>query len=354
MGLYTGCFEAVKIIDRTLPEILRRNAGLEGHEITKLLYMLKMLGADILEINSDTLKRICRLPMGMEYLYRIDSAEDLEELSSHNAKKVILGYDVTEFNELLGASALCGKDITIEFRVEAVDDLDELKELMQEDFARRIDTIRILGLNSPASSSWLELIESIRSSFFVNIDICPENTFSNAVSMAIDSMITTADYITASFAGCGGASGYAAIEQILVFIKTMIDPDFDAELHTLPLLAKTFSEYAGIDIPANMPATGTDIFRYESGIHADGISKDPSTYEPYDPAVVGQRRKLVIGKHSGRWSVISKLQDFGIRVENDQAASLLKLIREKSISVHRELEDYEILELLVTDKAAGI
>jgi homocitrate synthase NifV len=45
---------------------------------------------------------------------------------------------------------------------------------------------------------------------------------------------------------------------------------------------------------------GKDIFTCESGIHIDGIIKNPSNYEPFDPAEVSLQRKFLIGKKAGK------------------------------------------------------
>ena len=54
---------------------------------------------------------------------------------------------------------------------------------------------------------------------------------------------------------------------------------------------------------------GEDIFTCESGIHIDGIIKNPSNYEPFDPAEVSMRKKFLIGKKAGRSALRHKLND---------------------------------------------
>ena len=69
------------------------------------------------------------------------------------------------------------------------------------------------------------------------------------------------------------------------------------------------------------------------------------TYEPYEPSMVGLNRELTIGKHSGKRAVQKKLKELGIACKVEDAARLLKTIREKSIQCKRDLLDEEILDI---------
>ncbi len=88
------------------------------------------------------------------------------------------------------------------------------------------------------------------------------------------------------------------------------------------------------------------IFKYESGIHADGIDKNPITYEPYDPKEVGQNRKMIIGKHSGSKSIISKLIELNLDYRKIDIQSVLEKIRNISIQNRGEVMDEELIHML--------
>lgn len=355
MGLYTGVFRTVRITDRTLPEVLGGNGGLERRDILDLLSMLKGLGTAWLEIGPEVLKITGALPEGIEYLYRIEREQDLKSLSSSDFKKVILGMELPGSMELPLSPALRSKAVTLECRAETMEDLTGLKNRLRcAGLPGNVRMIRLLGLNGLIGPAWLEKAEEIKRTLDVKLDLCPENLYYSATAIAIDGMRQVVDHVTASFAGHGGPSGYAALEQVLTFIETLADPYAGMELGALPRLAAWFSEHTGVRIPENMPVIGPDIFRYESGIHADGILKDPATYEPFDPAVVGQCRRLSIGKHSGRKSVLYKLRELGIEAGETQTAELLERIRGKSILLHRDLRDDEILDLLHVRTAAAV
>ncbi|NLD46954.1 MAG: citramalate synthase [Clostridiaceae bacterium] len=334
-----------KIIDRTLPEVFFSNMKLSRLDILNLIWMLNTLGADYLEINLDILKKVEKLPPNLNFIYRIYSWTDLEGLALHSFNNILLSSDVPQFRSILDSLTLYQKDITIEFRVETIKQLDNLGRLFEAGFMKGVRTVRIIGLNRFVTNEWLDICGRIKTRYGVSIDICPENRFYNATAAAVDGIMEAADFVTASFTGYGGVSGYAAIEQVLTFIKVILNPSHRIQLKALPEMSRSFSKAAGVKIPENMPVIGENIFKYESGIHADGINKNPMTYEPYDPQIVGQERKLSIGKHSGRKSALKKLQELGFEAENVQISMFLKLLREKSILLNRNLEDNEIMDL---------
>jgi homocitrate synthase NifV len=74
---------------------------------------------------------------------------------------------------------------------------------------------------------------------------------------------------------------------------------------------------------------GKDIFTCESGIHIDGLIKNPSNYEPFDPAEVSLKRKIIIGKKAGKNALRHKLSGLGVRVEENHLTGLLTKLRKR-------------------------
>lgn len=58
--------------------------------------------------------------------------------------------------------------------------------------------------------------------------------------------------------------------------------------------------------------------------------KNPFTYEPFSPKIVGQERNLVLGKHSGSKAIKSKLNQFGIKIKENKIPEILKIVKETS------------------------
>ncbi|RLF13731.1 MAG: hypothetical protein DRN06_08185, partial [Thermoprotei archaeon] len=96
----------------------------------------------------------------------------------------------------------------------------------------------------------------------------------------------------------------------------------------------------------NKPVAGENIFAHVSGVHQHAVIVNPTTYEPYPPELVGQRRRLVIGKLSGRHAIKAKLEELGIAMDEEGLTKITEAV--KSISEERKsaLSDEEFLQLV--------
>ena len=114
------------------------------------------------------------------------------------------------------------------------------------------------------------------------------------------------------------------------------------------MLFKEVAEYvasaSGRLLPVSKPIVGSNIFAHESGIHGDGVLKNPLTYEVFTPEEVGLERQMVIGKHSGSASIRAKfIHEYGIELNNEEAKWILEKARELSVNLKRSLFDKELM-----------
>jgi homocitrate synthase NifV len=99
-------------------------------------------------------------------------------------------------------------------------------------------------------------------------------------------------------------------------------------------------------IPIWKAIIGTNVFAHESGIHADGILKNPTNYEAFSPEEVGLERQMIIGKHSGTKALMHKFKDeFGVELKVEAAAQLLERVRSTAVELKRPLFDKELMLL---------
>jgi isopropylmalate/homocitrate/citramalate synthase len=73
---------------------------------------------------------------------------------------------------------------------------------------------------------------------------------------------------------------------------------------------------------------GNNIFTHESGIHVAAILENQYTYEPISPELVGNKRRIVLGKHSGRHMVKKILTDHNIDTTEQNIEKIIKQIKE--------------------------
>jgi homocitrate synthase NifV len=96
---------------------------------------------------------------------------------------------------------------------------------------------------------------------------------------------------------------------------------------------------------------GDAIFTHESGIHVDGLSKHPTTYEGFDPAELGRARQTVLGKHSGTRSVRLAYQALGLSLDEPQVPVLLERVRRHAIRTKRSPTPAELQQFYLESSA---
>ena len=106
-------------------------------------------------------------------------------------------------------------------------------------------------------------------------------------------------------------------------------------------------------VPEWKAVVGERVFSHESGLHADGVVKDPRNYEGFDPGEVGLTRHFVVGKHSGASGIVERYRQMGIPVSRSEASVLVDPVREAAQRLKRPLSDAD-LRSLHASKAFGL
>ncbi|MCP2936339.1 homocitrate synthase, partial [Salmonella enterica subsp. enterica serovar Typhimurium] len=84
---------------------------------------------------------------------------------------------------------------------------------------------------------------------------------------------------------------------------------------------------SGRAIAANKSIVGDAVFTHESGIHVDGLIKNPRNYQSFDPADLGRAHRLVLGKHSGSHAVLEACARLGLYPSDVEVAHIIERIR---------------------------
>ncbi len=144
--------------------------------------------------------------------------------------------------------------------------------------------------------------------------------------------------------GLGERAGNAALEEVAAALNRFTGAGTNIDLSQLPQLAELVAAAARRPIPAGKAIVGASAFTHESGIHVDGLLKDPSTYEALSPRVFGRARQIVLGKHSGIASVKGALRSLGLAADEDRTQWVLARVQERSIKTKRTVSTEELLD----------
>ena len=145
--------------------------------------------------------------------------------------------------------------------------------------------------------------------------------------------------------GLGERAGNAALEEVATGINRLGLGTTGVRWKRLIRLASIVSAAACRPIPEGKAIVGTSVFTHESGIHVDGLMKDPATYEALSPQLFGRSRSIVLGKHSGRASVQEVLHSAGVTASDVQVCTLLNKLRTFALEAKRNITRQELLDL---------
>lgn len=214
------------------------------------------------------------------------------------------------------------------------------------DRLRFCDTI---GIMEPFRT--YQVIKSLREETGMDIEMHTHNDFGMAVANAVAGIHAGATWVNVTVAGLGERAGNAALEEVVMALKYIEDMQLDMDTTRFREIAEYVMKAAGRTIPIWKSVIGSNMFAHESGIHADGVIKNPKTYEVFSPDEVGLVRQIVVGKHSGSKTLELKFNEYGIELSREQAAELLPRVRTMAIELKRALFDKELVYIYQDWKA---
>ena len=144
--------------------------------------------------------------------------------------------------------------------------------------------------------------------------------------------------------GLGERAGNAALEEVAAGLNRFYGAASNIRLTQLPQLASLVAHAACRPIPVDKAIVGASVFTHESGIHVDGLMKDPSTYESLSPRTFGRVREIVLGKHSGMAAVAGVLQSLGLSSDKERTQRVLHQVQQRSMQAKRVVSQKELLD----------
>lgn len=214
----------------------------------------------------------------------------------------------------------------------------------QECGASRFRFCDTVGILDPFST--YQKVNRLVEMLSIPIEMHTHNDLGLATANALAGIKAGAKSVNTTVNGLGERAGNAALEEVVVALKQLYGIKLGIDTRRLPEVSRLVSQASGSSLPPWKAIVGANAFAHEAGIHADGILKNPVSYEPFAPEEVGQEHRLVIGKHSGRHLVLSVLQQNGISLEPTEAQSLLDQVRHLSVQLKRSLTTDELLNLV--------
>ena len=274
--------------------------------------------------------------------------ENIPELMELARLIYLIGSDYIEITPKMYKELLypIPEDVDFKFRVNNIIKIDSAHDIdiviQKNSNSTDINNVRIVGLDDLIFYKYEEEFTKIMTAFGSGIEMCIGNNYCCSTAMTVEWLRMGGEKVITSFAGIGG---YTPLEELLCSIEFIQKINLRGDHKLLPKALEIFEKLTGEKVPFNKPFIGKDIFNVESGIHVNGIDKNPETFEPYDPCKIGRHRKIIIGKHSGIKAIEIKLSQLSISYDTNNLKIILDEVRKKSMENRRGLHNEEIIEI---------
>lgn len=173
-----------------------------------------------------------------------------------------------------------------------------------------------------------------------------------AVANSLEAVRLGARQIECTVNGIGERAGNAALEEVIMALKTREDIfhlNTNVDTTQISKSSRIVSDLTGFLVQANKAIVGGNAFRHQSGIHQDGMVKESTTYEIMDPRTVGiSASSLVLGKLSGKHAFRERLGELGFTLSEEALSHAFRSYKELA-DKKREISDRD-LESLVSEE----
>lgn len=175
------------------------------------------------------------------------------------------------------------------------------------------------------------------------------NDLGFATANSLAGILGGAQQVECTINGIGERAGNAALEEIVMAIKTRSDIykcNSTIDTRKIVPISKLVSEITGFNVQKNKAIVGANAFSHESGIHQDGMLKNKNTYEIMSPESVGiTKTQIVLGKHSGRAALRNKISEWGMKMDDRELHILFDKF--KTLCDHKKhVNDEDIFALV--------
>ena len=258
--------------------------------------------------------------------------------------------DVINYARELGLYAVFFPYDTTRARAE---DLESLcKAIMDESPPDSIGIVDTMGCATPEAIKYM--VRWVHGMTGLPIEIHTHNDFGMGVATELAAVTAGATVVHSCGNGLGERTGNAALEELMLGLDLLYGYDTGYKLEKLPELGALLSKLANIPIARNKPVLGHGNFIRESGIGIQYVMEDPLVMFATHPALTGKSGEVVLGKKSGKASVLYKAGELGLgELTDDEAVDILDAVKRKGIERRNILSDAEFVEIVETVRAGA-
>jgi len=192
----------------------------------------------------------------------------------------------------------------------------------------------------------------------IRLSVHCHNDLGLAVANSLSAILAGATQVEGTINGIGERAGNAALEEIIMTLKTRTDffkeklgyePEVKINTRLIVPVSQLVSKHTGMYVQPNKAIVGANAFAHESGIHQHGVLCERTTYEIIDPKEIGWTGSaIILGKHSGRHAISFKLESLGWKLPKELLDQVFERYRSEVKDILRKVDD-AYLEGIVLD-----
>ena len=201
----------------------------------------------------------------------------------------------------------------------------QVAETVQAAGGQRFRFADTMGVLDPFET--FACIQRLRANTDLEIEIHAHDDLGLATANSLAAVRGGATHINTTVNGLGERAGNAALEEIVMAMRHLYRLDSGVDSLRLAAISELVAAASNRPVPINKSIVGGAVFTHESGIHVDGLMRDPLTYQGIDPAELGRRHSIVLGKHSGSAAIKLAYSGLGIEISDIEAQAILPRVR---------------------------
>lgn len=251
---------------------------------------------------------------------------------------------LTQVTRVIERAATTGRKITLGAEDASRADTDFLALVARRAQACGASRIRFadtLGVLDPFTT--FEAVSRLREAVDIEIEIHAHNDLGLATANTLAALRAGATHANTTVNGLGERAGNAALEEVVMGVRHLHHAQTGVDTQALVAISCLVARASGRPVAINKSIVGEAVFTHESGIHIDGLLKNASTYESFDPSELGRQRRTVLGKHSGSQAVRQAYGLMGLVLDDEAlTARLLARIRVHAMRTKQEATTDEL------------
>jgi 2-isopropylmalate synthase len=188
------------------------------------------------------------------------------------------------------------------------------------------------------------------------ISVHCHNDLGLAVANSLAAVKAGARQVECCVNGIGERAGNTALEELVMALTVRRDHhhvEHGINLEELVPTSTLLQQFTGVLVQPNKAIVGANAFAHASGIYQGGLLKDARTYELMSAAAVGaEGTRLVLGKHSGRQALRTRLEDLGLLLSQEELNHAFASF-ESLADYKKEVTDEDLLRLAQKGRRAA-